>query len=175
MGLIARILGVGEAAQGVGSAVESVAEVFTVNKTKAELAQRRQAMASLEQYGAEFSNANTSWFDSFINGVNRLPRPILAIGTIGLFVFAMANPEGFAGRMQGLAYIPDPLWWLLGAVVSFYFGARELHYAREGSRPVILPSPVQQISTSSKSIALPDVENVKDNPALSEWLTQKAA
>lgn len=175
MGLIARILGIGDAAQGVGSAVESVAEVFTVNKTKAELAQRRQAMASLEQYGAEFTHANTSWFDSFINGVNRLPRPTLAIGTIGLFVFAMANPEEFAGRMQGLAYIPDPLWWLLGAVVSFYFGARELHYSREGPRPIILPSPPQQASTSSKSIALPDVADVEDNLALAEWLTQKAA
>jgi len=27
-------------------------------------------------------------------------------------------------RTQGLALVPDPLWWLLGAIVSFYFGAR---------------------------------------------------
>ena len=26
--------------------------------------------------------------------------------------------------MQGLALVPEPLWWLLGVVVSFYFGAR---------------------------------------------------
>ena len=26
--------------------------------------------------------------------------------------------------MQGIALVPEPLWWLLGAVVSFYFGAR---------------------------------------------------
>ena len=140
MGLISRLLGIGEAAQGIGSAVETVAEVFTVNKTKEEMAFRAQAMASLGQYGMEFTNANTNRFDSFINGLNRLPRPILALGTVGLFVFAMANPVDFATRMQGLAYIPDPLWWLLGAVVSFYFGARELHYAREATVPMIIPT-----------------------------------
>jgi hypothetical protein len=57
MGLISRWLGVGDAAQGVGGAVETVAEVFTVNKTKAELAVRAQAVASLEQYGADYANA----------------------------------------------------------------------------------------------------------------------
>ena len=122
MGLILKWLGIGGSVQEVGNAIESVAEVFTVNKTKSELAVRAQAMASLGQYGAEFTNANTGWFDSFINGLNRLPRPVMALGTVGLFVFAMASPEGFAARMQGLAYIPDPLWWLLGVIVSFYLG-----------------------------------------------------
>jgi hypothetical protein len=36
----------------------------------------------------------------------------------------MADPVWFAERMQGIALVPEPLWWLLGAVVSFYFGAR---------------------------------------------------
>ena len=36
--------------------------------------------------------------------------------------------------MQGLALVPEPLWWLLGAIVSFYFGARELHHQRTRSR-----------------------------------------
>lgn len=114
MGLIQRFLGVSDATQGIGGAVETVAEVFAINKTKAELAKRAQAMASLRQYGEEFENANTGAFNSFINGINRLPRPIVALGTVGLFVFAMANPENFATRMQGLAYIPDLLWWLWG-------------------------------------------------------------
>jgi len=166
MGLISKILGIGDAAQDIGGAVESVAEVFTVNKTKEELAFRAQAMASLNQYGIEFSNANTGWFNSFINGINRLPRPIMALGTVGLFAFAMADPEGFASRMQGLAYIPDPLWWLLGAVVSFYFGARELHYARAESAPMIIPTipanePMAPTTVSTTVFA--------ENAALSEW------
>ncbi len=166
MGLISRMLGIGESAQSIGGAVETVAEVFTVNKTKKELAIRAQAMASLDQYGMEFTNANNGWFDSFINGINRLPRPIMALGTVGLFAFAMANPDGFANRMQGLAYIPDPLWWLLGAVVSFYFGAREFHYARGATAPMIIPTIAANEPTApTKASAAVFTENA----ALSEW------
>ncbi len=48
----------------------------------------------------------------------------MAFGTIGLCVAAMVDPVWFAARMQGIALVPEPLWWLLGAIVSFYFGAR---------------------------------------------------
>ena len=60
---------------------------------------------------------------------------MLALGTLGLFVYAMAEPAGFSTRMQGLALVPEPLWWLLGAIVSFYFGARELHHQRSRTLP----------------------------------------
>ena len=68
MGLISRWLGIGEAAQGVGGAVETIAEAFTVNKTKEELAVRAQAMASLGQYGMEFTNANNGWLTALSTG-----------------------------------------------------------------------------------------------------------
>jgi len=166
MGIISRLLGIGKATQKVGGAVETVAEVFTVNKTKQELAVRAQAMASLGQYGAEFASSDNGPFNSFINGINRLPRPIMALGTVGLFTYSMADPEGFSTRMQGLAYVPDPLWWLLGAVVSFYFGARELHYARGATTPMIIPTIAandQTAPTKVSSAAFPE------NAALSEW------
>jgi hypothetical protein len=70
-------------------------------------------------------------FHGFVDGVNRLPRPLLALGTLALFGYAMAEPAGFSLRMEALGRTPEPLWWLLGGVVSFYFGARELHYLRE--------------------------------------------
>lgn len=54
----------------------------------------------------------------------------MALSVIGLFAFGMIDPAAFAARMTVLAAIPEPLWWLLGAVVSFYFGAREMYYAR---------------------------------------------
>ncbi|OYX24591.1 MAG: hypothetical protein B7Z10_08915 [Rhodobacterales bacterium 32-66-7] len=69
-----------------------------------------------------------------VNGLNRLPRPMLAFGTLGLFVYAMVDPQAFALRMVGLNAVPEPLWWLLGAIVAFYFGARETYYFR--NRPV---------------------------------------
>jgi hypothetical protein len=95
-----------------------------------------------------------------VNGLNRLPRPLLALGTLALFVYAMADPDGFARRMQALATVPEPLWWLLGAVVAFYFGAREAHHARLGKF-----TPPQPFKATAP--AKPDPAN--SNPALSDW------
>ncbi|NOX41298.1 MAG: hypothetical protein GXP05_12545 [Alphaproteobacteria bacterium] len=59
-----------------------------------------------------------------VTSTNRLPRPAMALGVLFLIDSAMVDPVWFASRMQGLVLVPDPLWWLLGAIVSFYFGAR---------------------------------------------------
>jgi len=108
------------------------AEVFVENRTKRAAQDHAQHMASLGQLSAEFAHPPTGWFDCLVDGLNRLPRPAMALGTLGLFVFAMVDPIAFGVRMQGLALVPDALWWLLGAIVSFYFGARELHHRRAG-------------------------------------------
>ncbi len=79
---------------------------------------------ALAQFGAEFARSRQGVFDRLIDGLNRLPRPALALGTLGLFTSAMVDPLWFAARMQGIALVPEPLWWLLGVIVSFYFGAR---------------------------------------------------
>jgi hypothetical protein len=154
------ILGLGRAARGVGQAVAEVSEVFTVNKTKAEMGAQARYQAALAQAGAEFAQKPLGWFDRFVNGLNRLPRPIMALSTVGLFAYAMSDPEGFSIRMQGLAYVPEPLWWLLGAVVSFYFGARELNYFR-GYRANIPAAPMVGAE------AAPMIENA----ALAAWQT----
>ena len=130
MGLMGSILGAGAAASQVGQAVGGVAEVFVGNRAEREAAEAEQMLAALQQYGLEFQQPAQGRFDRFMNALNRLPRPLLVVGTLSLFVYAMAAPAGFALRMDGLALVPDPLWWLLGAIVSFYFGARELHYQR---------------------------------------------
>ena len=71
--------------------------------------------AALEQFGAEFQNASEGWFDRLVNGLNRLPRPLLAFGTIGLFVYAMTNPQDFALRMVGLNALAAPIFDALGS------------------------------------------------------------
>lgn len=131
MGMMGRILGMGGTAATVGGAVVDVAEVFVGNRAAREAAEAEAFSAVVEASSAEYAQAPTQGFDGWVNGLNRLPRPLLALCTIGLFGYAMAEPAGFGVRMQGLALVPDPLWWLLGAIVSFYFGARELHYLRD--------------------------------------------
>lgn len=158
MGLIDWIFGSGTAVREAGRSIEGVAEVFTVNRTKAELAYQRRAAGTSDQFAQEFDGPPGSAFDAFIDGLNRLPRPAMAFGTLGLFIFAMADPAAFSQRMQGLAYVPEPLWWLLGAVVSFYFGARELHYRR-------IPPPPSQVSEPAP--------RPEQNPAVEAWRAQQ--
>jgi hypothetical protein len=91
--------------------------------------------AALAQLAAEF-RPNRHWFDSLMDGLNRLPRPMLAMGTLGLFAAAKVDPLWFAERMQGLALVPEALWWLMGAVVSFYFGARHQAKGQDFQREI---------------------------------------
>lgn len=130
MGMIDRIIGMGGTATAVGTAASNVAEVFRENATRRmELDEEAYARAMAE-HGAEFQVVRHSWFDDMVNGLNRLPRPLLTLGTMGLFGYSMVDPAGFSARMEGLGLVPEPLWWLMGAIVSFYFGAREAHYFR---------------------------------------------
>ena len=153
MGLIGKIFGNAATTSALGQAATGVAEVFIPNATKKMEAAHQAYIAAMEEHGAEFEYVRPGVFDRFVNGLNRLPRPFLAFGTLGLFVYAMIDPIGFARRMVGLNYVPEPLWWLLGAIVGFYFGAREAHYFR--TRAVVTP-PAE---------ALPE----EVNPALEEW------
>lgn len=122
MGLMSGVLGL---LFGDGrNVLRETTEIFRENtEAGAQRAQDRHESA-LSQFGAEFQVERRGWFDRFMDGLNRLPRPALALGTLGLFVAAMVDPLWFAERMQGIALVPEPLWWLLGVIVSFYFGAR---------------------------------------------------
>ncbi len=156
MGVIGQILGADRAIAAAGAAAQGVAEVFTPSATRRMELSAEAQMAALRQLGAEYQLAPQGWFDRFVNGINRLPRPMLAFGTIGLFVYAMADPDSFARRMVGLNAVPEPLWWLLGAVVGFYFGAREAHYFR--ARPM-----------TGAPVADDAPRAADENPALQDW------
>ncbi len=139
--------------------------------------------AALGQLAAEQGRrADPGWFDRLVDGLNRLPRPALAFGTIALFIHAMLAPEAFARRMEGLALVPQPLWWLLGAVISFYFGARELHYRRISraiDRSARAAGRIASRPVPDSAAALPENgrgrqgdgldDNLEDNPALVRW------
>ena len=132
MGMIGSLLGV--IFGGGRNAVSETIEVFRPNAEAEAMRDAAREAAALAQFAAEFGQPRQSGFDRFVDGLNRLPRPFLAFGVIGLFVAALSDPVWFAGRMQGIALVPDPLWWLMGAIVSFYFGARHQAKAQEFRR-----------------------------------------
>ena len=164
----------------LGQSVTGVAEVFRPNATRALELGHDAYLAAHASHGAEFAHARTGRFDAFVNGLNRLPRPLLALGTLGLFVYAMADPAGFSLRMRGLAEVPEPLWWLLGAVVAFYFGAREAHPLRIQRPPGASAWSGQGATPSAapQSAAPRGAEQVTDasaNPALAAWRRSQSA
>ena len=134
MGLIERILTV--VFGGGRNVVKETAEVFRENAEAGAARAVEMRSEALAQFGTEFAVARQGRFDRFMDGLNRLPRPALAFGTLGLFVAAMVDPIWFASRMQGIALVPEPLWWLLGAIVSFYFGARHQFKSQEFQRSI---------------------------------------
>lgn len=169
MGLIERILGL--VFGGPQNVVRETLEVFRENaEAGAERSTHVQGQA-MTQFGQEFLVPRRAGFDRFMDGVNRIPRPALALGTLGLFVSAMVNPLWFAQRMQGIALVPEPLWWLLGVIVSFYFGARHQVKSQEFQREIVgsvarVPKVLQNIQSIRKmqagSVAI--AETASDAP-----------
>lgn len=162
MGVISGLVASSGAVETLGRAARGVAEVFHPNATEGQKLAHAAQQAALDQLGDEFALPRKGLFDRFVDGLNRLPRPMLALGTLGLFIYAMVEPVGFARRMEGLAFVPDPLWWLLGAIVGFYFGARELHYVRGSPQAAPRPAPVHSAWHAS-------VDPGEPNPALADW------
>ncbi|WP_299818541.1 holin family protein [uncultured Jannaschia sp.] len=194
MGLMGGIAASTGAVATLGRAARGLSEVFVPNASEGQREGHETQRAALEQLGAEFELDRGGWFDRCIDGMNRLPRPMLALGTMGLFVYAMIEPVGFARRMEGLSFVPEPLWWLLGAIVGFYFGARELHYVRR-PRAVAQTTAGNQVSSwhvsdrdsngAEDEVAAPpgapvpvaafeaEAANDTANPALAEWRTAR--
>ncbi|WP_300065907.1 holin family protein [uncultured Ruegeria sp.] len=186
MGLISGVLAL--LFGGGRNVVQETAEIFRENSEAGgnrALAVQTQAMT---QFGAEFQVPRKGGFDRFMDGLNRLPRPALALGTLGLFVTAMVDPLWFAARMQGLALVPEPLWWLLGVIVSFYFGARHQAKIQDLQRDIsatMLRAPtvmanleaLRKLRADSPGVADPGpdaglsiaVSQSDANPALEDW------
>lgn len=138
---------------GGGNVVRDTVEVFRENAEAGSQRGAQVQMQAMTQYGEEFVVPRQGWFDRFMDGVNRLPRPALALGTLGMFVAAMVDPLWFPQRMQGIALVPEPMWWLLGVIVSFYFGARHQVKSQNFQREIVgTMAHVPQVMSNIKAL-----------------------
>lgn len=186
MGVIGDVLGF--IFGGGRNVVRETAEVFRENAEAAGLRDYAARDAVLRQFAEEFARQERGMFDRLMDAVNRLPRPALALGTLGLFIAAMTDPVWFAARMQGIALVPEPLWWLLGVIVSFYFGARHQKKNQEFQATIAATmARAPQVAANIEALGRigggkpgvartePDaalaleVERPDDNPALEQW------
>ena len=65
-------------------------------------------------------------------------------------------------------YLTDSLWWLLGAIVSFYFGARHQIKSIE-IRAQDMQKQAHTIAQSLQTNAIKHVRAIHENAAVSEW------
>lgn len=117
---------------GLFGPAKELVEVFKPNAEKEaerghaeRLALSALDLASLQQFAAEFQGRTKStWWDSFIDGLNRLPRPLITLSVGSFFVLAPLDPLRFAQVARAYELMPDGFWALLSIIVAFYFGGR---------------------------------------------------
>ena len=156
--------------------LKETAEVFRPNAENDSQRNHTANAAIMAQFAAEFGHKG--WFNQLVDGLNRLPRPMMAFGVIGLFVSAMFDPIWFAARMQGLVLVPDALWALLAIIVTFYFGARyqakAMDFQKDAARLLAQAPQVAENIRKLRTSATPDIANhdvveSDKNPAVEEW------
>lgn len=91
----------------------------------------------------------------------------MAFGVLGLFIAAMLDPIWFADRMAGLSLVPEPLWWLLGAIVSFYFCARHQNKSFE-IRAKDIQKQAETIAQRIQTNAVKPIGPIHENAVVTE-------
>ena len=111
---------------------KEITEEFHINKEanskrahEETLADMHQDAAVLNQFSQEFhQRVNRTKWDSFADGLNRLPRPLMTLSVLSFFVLAPIDPERFIKISQAYEAMPSGYWALLSIIISFYFGGR---------------------------------------------------
>ena len=102
-----------------------LAKTFFGSKDNREHDEHRETMAFLRGVSNEMMpRKNRTWWDSLVDGINRLVRPIFTFGTIYVFYYCIDDPDGFSFSMLALSLMPEQGWWFLFTVLSFWFGGK---------------------------------------------------
>ena len=123
MGMIGQLLAV--LFGGDRNVIRDTAEVFRPNAEAQAARAYGLDSATLGQMAAEFGwRGKRGWFDRLMDGVNRMPRPLLVMGVFGLLVWTARDPVGASKVFTSWAIIPSEFWYVVLAIVTFYFGGR---------------------------------------------------
>lgn len=112
-GMIAKVL--------AGPIIDKVGDLagkFFGNKEAREANSAAVDKASIDQWAAESTKPNTNWFDSLVDGFNRLMRPIgFAITIWIVMIWPQYDLIGFQQAMVAYEAVPD---WLAGLVITVW-------------------------------------------------------
>ncbi len=175
---------------GILDAVETVGKRIAPDKDKRQDHMHAEQLALLAAAAAEYRPTPATWWDSFWDGVNRAPRPLLAFMVLGLFLYAPLDPEGFVQVMQAYQLVPEWLALLAGSIIAFYFGSRHLEnrlrligptaaqvaLAKALARKVAGPEPAATpMDDAAFRREMADAETPLSDAAIMEWNRRRAA
>ncbi|MBA1148265.1 hypothetical protein H0Z60_14510, partial [Ectothiorhodospiraceae bacterium WFHF3C12] len=168
---------------GILKPAKDLTEVFVENregrakrKHEETLADSDLNAAVLNQFAQEFAaRERRTWWDSVVDGLNRLPRPLIALSLVGFFAAAPFFPERIIQVSRAYEVIPPGFWALLSIVIGFYFGgrmqlkaqdfrmkgraleaARELTQIREEFRSFVMAEEPPEETTYQRAVANSD-------------------
>ncbi|MBP0483959.1 3TM-type holin [Sagittula salina] len=168
---------------GNGKAVKELAEVFKVNAEASDARGHDLDTAALNQFAAEFvARSRRTWWDSLVDGLNRLPRPAFTLGVFMVLVWTARDPAFMAEVFTTWAIIPAPVWVLITAIVTFFFGgraqAKDLDFQRDlasvmsGTQAALAQRRELRALGAGSATTLTDAPahgTYDDNPALADW------
>jgi hypothetical protein len=182
MGILGALFG------GNRNVVREVAEIFKVNVEGASVRGHDFDSSALDQFAAEFAvRASRTWWDSLVDGLNRLPRPTFTLGVFVTLVWTAVDPAFMAEVFAAWAIIPTPVWALITIIVTFFFGGRQQVKDMDFQRDVIGQVARTQAALSQRA-ALRDLTEVSEisapepidpardgtNPALDAFLATRS-
>lgn len=133
MGLMRWIFGSRGVVRDLSDALVSGAEVFRPNAERSAQRETDIKGAVMAQYAAEFHRrANRTWIDALADGLNRLVRPLLTLLVFLPLVMTYSDPVQMALVWEALSTLPDYYWYILGLIITFYFGGRMQVKSLEG-------------------------------------------
>lgn len=146
--------------------VAEAVEVFRPN-AEAEASRAHDLdSAALDQFTAEFgARGGRGYFDRFMDGLNRLPRPMLVMGVFGILVWTAFDPIASAEMFTSWSIIPSEFWYVVLAIVTFYFGGRhqaKVHEVQERLAGVAAGVPVMLDTLSDLEALRPESPSVAD-------------
>lgn len=166
----------------VDSVTGAIGKVFG-DKGERDRGKHQVTMSVQNQFAAEFQNRdNRTWWDSLVDGLNRLPRPVIVGLVISYFVLSYVSPVEFQKVNVALDTVPENMWYVLSAIIGFYFAARELHKIR-GKKMAMSDEQFQKVLDRQKSLdaitpiitenefqkQMSDTTRPMSNAAVAEW------
>ncbi len=131
MGITSALIGAGaKALGGLGNTVVNGIKVVKGDKAAREKYAAQQFTGALSLAETEFKTAGDTWFDTLINGISRLPRPITQFSGIAYFYWVAYNSTSVENFGENLQAMPAWFTFMMSSAILFPFGTRgiEKHF-----------------------------------------------